>query len=475
MSGLVTGLGSISTNGAATGLNTSALIDELVNAASGAKNQAVRKKANYEQLSSLYTTLNTKVKAIDTALAAIDDEDDFREFTGTSSDEDVFTVATDGDAVAGSYEIRINALAKAQIHNLTVEGTTSFASSSTAIFASGESGSISVTVDGGTAETISVDDTTTLAGLASSINDIDGISAYIVQTATEEATGADAFELFVQADSAGLYEGGDRFAFTYTGLTASTASDTSLQGASNASATIAGQTVTSATNKFEAIDGIEINAVTTGTATATVALDTSAMADKVETFVDAYNGMVSFITANSTFSGSGTNQSSVSVGAFLGESIPRYIQQRMSNFISADYASALSLSTSTQRTSLSQMGIKTEDSGLLTFTSSAFVATLNDYQSSVEAIFSDTSGSFSDSMRDLIDEIVDANDGNLVTVQDTIGDAVERLESTIDFHDNRLTKYRARLVKQFTQLEAVTSGFDSTKSFLTSFFAPDDD
>ncbi len=475
MSGLVTGLGLLSTNGAATGLNTSALIDELVNAASGSKNQAVRKKASYEQLSSLYTTLNTKVKAIDTALAAIKDEDDFREFTGTSSDEDVFTVATDGDAVAGSYEITINALAKAQIHNLTVEGTTSFASSSTAIFASGESGSISVTVDGGTAETISVDDTTTLTELASSINDIDGISAYIVQTATEEATGADAFELFVQADSAGLHEGGDRFTFTYTGLTASTASDTELQGASNASATIAGQTVTSATNKFESIDGIEINAVTTGTATATVALDTSAMADKVKTFVDTYNDMVSFITANSKFTGSGTNQSSVSVGAFLGESIPRYIQQRMSNFISADYASALSLSTSTQRTSLSQMGIKTEDSGLLTFTSSTFVATLSDYQSSVEAIFSDTSGSFSDSMRDLIDEIVDANDGNLVTVQDTIGDAVERLESTIDFHDNRLTKYRARLVKQFTQLEAVTSGFDGTKSFLTSFFAPEKD
>jgi flagellar hook-associated protein 2 len=472
MSGLVTGLGSVSVDGLATGLNTAALVNELVSAASGAKNQAQKKLNNYEQLSSLYTTLNTKVKAIDTALAAIKDEDDFREFSGTSSDDDVFTVATDGDAVAGSYEITVSSLAKAQIHNMTVEGTTSFASSTTAIFASGDSGSISVTVNG-TAETISVDDTTTLAGLASSINDIEGISAYIVQTATEEATGADAFELFVQADTAGLHEGGDRFTFTYTGLTASTASDTELQGASNARATIAGQTIVSATNKFTAIDGIEINAVTTGTATATVALDTSAMADKVETFVDAYNDMVNFITANSKFSGSGTNQDSVTVGAFLGESLPRYIQQRMSTFISADYASALSLSTSTQRTSLSQMGIKTEDSGLLTFTSSKFIETLDDYQSSVESIFSDTSGSFSDSMRDLIAEIVDTNDGNIVTIQDTIEDAVERLETTIDFHETRLTKYRARLTKQFTQLEAVTSGFDGTKSFLTSFFAPE--
>jgi flagellar hook-associated protein 2 len=92
MSGLVTGLGSVSVDGLATGLNTAALVNELVSAASGAKNQAQKKLNNYEQLSSLYTTLNTKVKAIDTALAAIKDEDDFREFSGTSSDDDVFTL-----------------------------------------------------------------------------------------------------------------------------------------------------------------------------------------------------------------------------------------------------------------------------------------------------------------------------------------------------------------------------------------------
>ena len=82
-------------------------------------------------------------------------------------------------------------------------------------------------------------------------------------------------------------------------------SDTSEQAATNAIASIAGQTVTSATNSFEAIDGVTINAVSTGTATATVALNKSAMADKVNTFVSAYNSMVSFITANSGHSGSG--------------------------------------------------------------------------------------------------------------------------------------------------------------------------
>jgi flagellar hook-associated protein 2 len=471
MSSLVTGLGSVSLDGASTGLDTSALIDELVAVASGPKKITQQKIANYEQLSALYATLNTRVAAVDTALAAIEDTDDFRSFTGTSSDEDVMTIATDGDAVAGSYAVTVTALAQAQIHNLTLEGTTTFAATSTALFASGESGSIEITVEG-TAETISVDDTTTLADIASSINDVDGVSAYIVQTATEEATGADAFQLFVQADTAGLYEGGDSFSFDFTGLTASSGSDTSIQSATNATATIAGQTVTSATNKFEVIDGIAFNAVSTGTSVATVALDTGAMADKVNTFVEAYNGMVSFIAANSAFASSGTNQTSVTIGGFVGESAPRYIQQRMASLISSDYGSALSLSSSTQRTSLSQMGIKTNDTGLLTFTSSDFVSTLASYQSSVESIFSDTTGSFSESMRALIDDVIDATDGNIPALQDTIETAVDRLETSLDYHNTRLKKYRARLTKQFTRLEAMTSGFNGTKSFLTSFFAP---
>ena len=97
-------------------------MNELVSAASGPKNQVQAKINNYNQLSTLYTTLNTKISAIDTALQAIDTSSEFREFTGTTTDEDVFTVSTDGDAIAGSYEITVASLAKAQIHTVDIDG-----------------------------------------------------------------------------------------------------------------------------------------------------------------------------------------------------------------------------------------------------------------------------------------------------------------------------------------------------------------
>ena len=191
MSALSTGLGTVSLSGGATGTNTTALVNELVSAASGPKNQVQTKINNYNQLSSLYTTLNTKISAIDTALQAIDTSSEFREFTGTTTDEDVFTVSTDGDAIAGSYEITVSSLAKAQIHTVDINYTNSggdtifssdfygdstnvgaYSSTSSAIFASGESGDITLTI-GSDTETVSVDDTTTLASLASSIDALD--------------------------------------------------------------------------------------------------------------------------------------------------------------------------------------------------------------------------------------------------------------------------------------------------------------
>ena len=491
MSALSTGLGTVSLSGGATGTNTTALVNELVTAASGPKNLVQQKISNYNTLSSLYTTLNSRISAMDTALQAIDTSSEFREFTGTTTDEDVFTVSTDGDAVAGSYEINVLSLAKAQINTIDIDYTNSsgddlftsdynglgigaYSSTSSAIFASGESGSIGVTI-GASSETISVDDTTTLAGLASSIDALDGVSAYIVQVGTEAAVGSDGYQLFVQADTAGQFQGSDRFSLDFSNISHDGGTDSSTtneQAATNATATIAGQTITSATNSFEAIDGITVNAVSTGTATATVALDTSSMAAKVSTFVDAYNSMVTYITANSGYSSTGTNQTSVSIGGFVGESLPRFIQQRMASIISADYGTALGLSSTTQRTALSQIGVKTNQTGLLTFTASTFETALGSYQSSIESIFSNTDDSFTDSMRDLIDDIVDSSDGNIPTIQTKLSTAVDRLESSLDYHNTRLTKYRARLTKQFTQLEALTSSFNSTKSFLTAFFAP---
>ena len=146
----------------------------------------------------------------------------------------MFTVSTD-DAVAGSYEINVLSLAKAQINTVDIDISTNsggssifnsdyygdgtnigaYSSTSTALFDSNETGTFSVTV-GDTSTNISVDATTTLGDLASSINAVDGLSAYVVQIGTEAALGSDGYQLFVQADTAEV--SGDRFSLDFDDL-----------------------------------------------------------------------------------------------------------------------------------------------------------------------------------------------------------------------------------------------------------------
>jgi flagellar hook-associated protein 2 len=149
---------------------------------------------------SLYATLNTRLGALDTALKAIQDTDDFRSFSVTTEEDATYSVTATGEAIPGSYEITVNSLAKAQLDLFELDtgagATSSFSSATTAIFASGESGTVDISLNG-TTTNISVDDTTTLTQMASKINAIDGITAYVVQTATSEDTGADAFSLVV--------------------------------------------------------------------------------------------------------------------------------------------------------------------------------------------------------------------------------------------------------------------------------------
>lgn len=478
------GTGTVSIDGAVTGLKTTTLIDELANVAAGSKKHKQSKLAKLEAKAANYATLNSRLGALDDALEAIETTTDFREYAVSLEDGAAFSVKATGEAIAGSYDVTVNSLAQAQIEQIYVDGSNSFASQTTALFSGAQAGdTFDITVDGELTQ-ISITSSTNLATLASSIDDIDGLTAYVIQTATEEATGADAFALVVQADDTGKYEGADRFSVVsnITGGTASTTKDetgSSLQAAQNASVTISGTDIEAESNTITSIQGLtftlnEETAVADVSHTATVTLDTAAMSDKVSAFVDAFNGVVSFISTQSKITSSGTNQADVTLGSFVGESTPRVILNRLRSLISKDYSgvAALGLSSATDKTALSQMGVKTLQTGLLSFSSEDFIEALEDHQADVELLFSDTSGTFSDDVREELDVYIDPISGVIEKASDTLDDEIELLEDIIAAEDRRIVSYKARLRLQFNALETLTSSFNATSSFLTSFFAP---
>ena len=468
MSGL--SLGTVNIDGIVTGLDTSSLINELAN--SRRLNLLKSKATSLETKQNLYTTLNTRLASLDTALEAIQDSDDFREFSIATETGASYSVTATGEALKGSYDITVSQLAKSQIGYFDTAAATDgeFSSATTGgIFTN--SGNVQVTLNGGTAVDIAVDATTTLTSVASQINNIEGITAYVVQTEEADDTGgSDVFKMVIQADDTGQDAGGDRISITDTFGEGSNI--TNEQAAQNAVIDVSGTTITSDSNTITAVDGLTIVAEKEDTTsyTTTLALDTSAMASKVSAVVDAFNAVVSLVETNSNITSSGTNQDSVTLGTFVGESTPRTIVTRLRTIMANNYGSALSISGTTAG---SQMGISTSaTSGLLEFSSEEFIEALEDNQTDVESLFSDTSGSLADALRDELKVYIQPSTGIIAEIDEAIDDEIGTMEDVIDAEERRIAKFKARLRKQFTGLETITSTLKTTSSFLTSFFAP---
>ena len=99
------------------------------------------------------------------------------------------------------------------------------------------------------------------------------------------------------------------------------------------------------------------------------------------------------------------------------------------------------------------------------------------YQDDVEALFSNqvgsTSGdpvSFSGVFNAEITTVTTSYSGTLAKVSSSIEGQVKTLNTQISRWDDRIASYEARLLRQFTAMEQAAKQFQSTGSFLTSFF-----
>ena len=203
---------------------------------------------------------------------------------------------------------------------------------------------------------------------------------------------------------------------------------------------------------------------------ATVALDTSAISDKINAFVTAYNDIINFVKARTKYDADKGIK-----GIFVGDVSARNIVNRVRSVVTTQYDS-LTNSNSADVTldSLSLMGIEFSslNDGTLSFDSSTFLESLEDSQLDIEAMFSDDENSFSTAMISALDEYVDPLTGIIKKIDTNLDTQVDALEGQIERWESRITAYEERLFKQFTAMERIAGSMQTTSAFLTSFYAP---
>ena len=441
---------SFGVDGIVSGMNTGAMVDALVSVYSLPQKALEQDIVSAEKKKQAVSGVMSRLDDLDDAIKNFEDEDDFKVYKADYEETDAFKVTTENGAIPGNYAIEVKSLATTEL-----EVSQGFDDkSSTGVL---QEGSLVVTY-GGTDTTITIDsDNSSLTKLAEAIDDIDGLSAYVLDTGADD----EPYKLVVQGEDTGA---DNTIEFDTSGLSGSgtAVSFTEQRGADDAEIEINGISVTDSDNTFgSAIPGMDIEIYQTNTSAenVTVSLDTEQIESNVQSILDAYNDIIQYVDTNQVY-----NADLNIKGPLVGETSIQRVLRQMQTIVSKEYSVGDDLN------SLSVMGIKTGSDGTLSLTSSDFGDALDDYLDDVVAMFTDDDG-FAASMRDQIDVYNDSVDGTLESMKDSLEGRISDLKDSVAEYDYRIARYEQRLREQFTSMESMLGRMQGSSNYMSAFLS----
>ncbi|MHC4945982.1 MAG: flagellar filament capping protein FliD, partial [Planctomycetota bacterium] len=362
---------SISFSGLSTGLDTNAIIASLVEVRRLPIYLLQSQISDYQNRIDKYDSFKTKLKSFETAAENLKDEDDFKAFSTSLSEEGILNASASSSATPGAYTIEVTDLA-----TFEQEASGNFSDKD----ASFGSGTISIDV-GGTITDVTIDaGSDTLDDIAAAINASDAeVTASVINDGS-----ATPYRLVITGDNTGEDYTVDIDASGLSGGTETLGSFSELQSASDAHFKINGITMQRSSNQVsDAIEGLSLTLTGSNPGnpvTLSVERDTSAIKTKITDFVAAYNAVITFINNENKF-----NESTESGGVLQGDSTLLRIQQAIQSiFIPSKWDNdpgAPDIQV------LAQIGIEFENDGTFKTTATELEEAINDHFDDVVRLF----------------------------------------------------------------------------------------
>jgi flagellar hook-associated protein 2 len=241
---------------------------------------------------------------------------------------------------------------------------------------------------------------------------------------------------------------------------------TKTQAAADASITIEGIAVTSATNTVaNAIPGVTLNLLSTTSTAAqiTVDVDKAAIKAKIQVFQDAYNKINTDLKTYTAY-----NASTKTGGPLLGDTTTSGLQSMLRTLVASNGPSSSTLGR------LSDLGLQVQRDGSLSTNSTKLDAALQD-PANVKAFFSASSGTASGDgiARRIYDFAFGAvGVGGSVTAHNAaFQKSIDRNNDAIDKFNTHLESYQKQLLARYTQLDTSMAKLNSLSTFVTSQIA----
>ncbi len=459
----------ITFGGLASGMDTASIVSAIMDAERAPlKRLQKRQKINNERLGA-YSKFNDKLEAMRKAAKELGDEKKIQGAKTTLSNEEHISVKSSGEPLNGKYNIAVKQLSQVQ-KNVS----SGFEAATTKV----GTGTISFTVEGESApfEIAIGEEDNTLKGIVNAVNrqaEETGISAALINDGKENGfhivfSGKDAGTKF-EVQSQLTDENGN------PGANFNGNNTTRVQSAQQAIAYIDGVEIVSDNNTLKnAVPGVDItldkvNKVIDANATnpmekyestrLDVTPDDEAMKKKVDSFIDAYNGVINYLKK-------GTDDNTSMNSYLRTDSSVRQIKREMQGVLSATFGGK----NSGSMIMLSQAGIETQKDGTLKVDSSKLDDAIENHYTDFVKMFAGTENEdgMMDKFKAIMDKHTDSIDGLYNTQKESHDDIDKDLGSQIERMEARLKKRELSLNTQFAAMEDMMALFNNQSSFLSA-------
>ncbi len=438
-------------------MDVEGLIQGLVGVARQPLSRLQSRQASARAAVTSLSEVGTLLADLEKAAGALDTEAKVGSFKATSANEDSLTITAAGGAQAGSYDVRVAQLARAERRY-----SQAFDSANGAL---GQNGTLTLQIGTGDLQDPEGNILVGAATAAIEINPEDTLGS-IIGKINDSGLRVQASSFFdgeqYRIQLRGLDVGADnKLTVDQNGLTLGLNEQANIvHSAQNALVEIDGIEVTSATNKItSAISGVTLNLLkeTSDSFQVSIENDSSAMGDKLDAFVKAYNGVIDKVHTLAGFGEkAGTNP-------FLtGDATLRGITNQLSRKLTATFGGD-------RFNTLASLGVQLNNNGTLKLDRTKLDDALATDPNAVPRVLA--GGDDADGIMDLIRDIaksLNAPDTGILSVRkDGLDSRASSLGDQLTREEDRLTRLEERLRKTFTEMDGTVAAYNSQLSYLT--------
>jgi flagellar hook-associated protein 2 len=432
-----------SVSGLVSNLDTSALIDQLMQIERQPQVNLQQTKTGLQKAVDVYRALNTRMQAVQTAAEALSSTTGWQAVKATSSDDKVATVSATAPAVAGSLAFQVTALAR--VHAVISSPQTLDPSAAGLV-----TGPISIAA-GATTTSIDIGDGSLNAVAAAITASAAGVTASVVHLA--DGT----YSLQIAARTPGAAS-----TFTVAGLDALGTLSTLTQGSD---ATIAvgdpagvHYDVASANGTFTGLlPGVTITAKALGAASIAITPDPGAIADKVQALVTAVNDAATYLRSQSSY-----DATTKTAGALMGDLAATRLGQSLVDAV-IEAVGSVGLTAG-------GAGLSIDRSGAAAFDRAKFLAAYDRNPSQLISVFTratdPTQNGIAERLRLAAKSATDVVSGSITMAIGSRTTEMKSLDAGIARWDATLALRQAGLKRQFSAMEVALSSLKSQSSWL---------